>query len=101
MLVSLDREYLKRNLRDLLAKESLFIPEAIKPSIIKHPVELLRILSEFGETGTRLGEFIRASKKEGKSKEGLLKAGIAAREVTIDFARIGAKTQAVNMITAF
>ena len=109
MLVSLDREYLQKNIRDLIATSS-----AKLENVIKHPLENARILAEIGEEVTRLGEyrlvlgggkrwFLMAERvpKNLPLKSKMLKAGIAAREVTLDFARSGAKTRAVNSITAF
>jgi hypothetical protein len=95
MLVSLDRVNLQKNLGDLVAKN---------PGIrgtIKSPIEALRILSEHMETGTRLGEFAKAAKAEGVTKEGILKSAFSAREVTLDFARIGSSMKAMNQVVAF
>ncbi|MBE0425779.1 MAG: hypothetical protein IBX72_03925 [Nitrospirae bacterium] len=100
MLVSMDREYLRKNLDAVIRGKGPFSPETYK-NIIKNPMEALRILSEFGEKGTRVGEFLRGVRKEGLTKEGLQKAAFASREVTLDFARIGAKTKAVNSLIAF
>src|SRR4030067_412379 len=69
--------------------------------IIKNPIEALRIVSELGEAATRIGEFTRGIKKEGATKEGMQEAAYSSREVTLDFAKIGSKTKAVNAIIAF
>lgn len=95
MLVSMDRDYLQKNLKQVLKKH----PRV--ESAVKNPIEALRILSELTESGTRLGEFGKGLKKEGRTKEGMQAAAFASREVTLDFARMGAKTKAVNMIVAF
>jgi hypothetical protein len=94
MLVSMDRDYLQDNLGELLQK----YPVA---NLAKNPINALRILSELGEEGTRLGEFGAARRKLGESKEAIQEAGFSSREVTLDFNRIGAKTKAVNAIIAF
>lgn len=94
MLVSMDRDYLQDKLGDLLQKYPVM-------NRIKNPIECLRILSEIGEEGTRIGEFRKGIKKEGATKEGIQAAALAAREVTLDFNRKGATGKAVNMITAF
>lgn len=94
MLVSMDRKYLQKNLGQLLQKTPV-------RNIIKNPIEALRILSETMEAGTRLGEFKKGIKKEGVTKTGILEAAFASREVTLDFARVGAKTRAVNTLIAF
>lgn len=92
MLVSLDRAYLQDKLGDVLQKYPV-------RNVIRHPMEMLRLLSELGEAGTRIGEFRKAHK--GIGKEPAQEAGFAARDVTLDFAMMGAKTKAMNMITAF
>jgi len=94
MLVSMDRKYLQKNLGQVLQKTPV-------RNIIKNPIEALRILSEIMEAGTRLGEFKKGIKKEGVTKTGMLEAAYASREVTLDFARVGAKTRAVNILIAF
>jgi len=94
MLVSMDRKYLQKNLGQVLQKTPV-------RNIIKNPIEALRILSETMEAATRLGEFKKGIKKEGITKTGMLEAGYASREVTLDFARVGAKTRAVNVLIAF
>ncbi|HPD58085.1 MAG TPA: hypothetical protein PKW17_12645 [Smithellaceae bacterium] len=94
MLVSMDRDYLQHNLGELLTKYPVI-------NYVKHPIEALRILSEIGEQGTRLGEFKKGVKKEGVTKEGIQKAALAAREITLDFNRKGTIGKSVNMITAF
>lgn len=90
MLVSMDRRYLQKNLQELISKSKL-------PNIVRHPIESLRILSELGESATRLGEFSKGLKKGATP----LQAGFASREVTLDFARVGSKTQALNRTIAF
>jgi hypothetical protein len=68
---------------------------------IKNPIELLRIASELGEEGTRIGEFKKGIKAEGKTKEGIQAAAFAAREITLDFSKVGTIGKSVNIITAF
>ncbi len=94
MLVSMDRDYLQNSLGDLLQKYPV-------RNLVRNPVEALRVLSELGEAGTRIGEFAKGMAKEGRGKEAVLSAAFASREVTLDFSRIGAKTKAVNQIIAF
>ena len=88
-LVSLDRTHMQQNLKDLLSSPLGYA--------MRHPIDALRVFSEFGESGTRLGEFERA-RKAGADPE---TAALASREVSIDFARRGSKTQAINLIIAF
>ncbi len=93
-LVSMDRKYLSKSLEQALAGRKV-------KNLIKNPLASLQMLSELTEEATRIGEFRKALRKEGEDLEGLLKAGIAARDVTLDFSRIGAKTRGFNAIIAF
>lgn len=94
MMVSLDRDYLQDNLGELLQQYPI-------RNVVKNPLNALRMLSELGEMGTRLGEFKRGVRAEGLGKEGLQEAAFSAREATLDFARMGAKTKAANALIAF
>jgi len=89
MLVSLDRTYLQKGIGDLTKSPIR--------NLIKNPIEALRLLSMLGEAGTRMGEFKKGIKKGVTPTE----AAFASREVILDFARIGAKTRAVNQLIAF
>lgn len=96
-LTSLDRAYLQEDIRKLVAdrwKDKAF-------SYIKHPLEILRKLSEFSEEATRLGEFARAVKKEGMTREGIQKAALASRDITLDFGRAGTMGRPANQLIAF
>jgi hypothetical protein len=94
MLVSLDRKYLQERLGEVIQGYPVW-------KLVKNPVEALRVISELGEAGTRLGEFTKGVKKEGQTKAGIQEAAMASREVTLDFARAGAQGRAVNAIIAF
>lgn len=92
-LVGIDRDYINQNVLKLEKPGAL---NRVK-NVVRSPLEFLRMLSEFTENATRLGEFIRAT---GKGKDPFT-AGYASREVTLDFARMGAQTRAINMIIPF
>lgn len=92
--VSIDRDYINQKIFKL-NKETGFIDATM--NVVRSPLEMLRVATEVMENSTRLGEFKRAQKK-GKDP---FAAAMDAREVTLDFARVGAKTRAMNMITAF
>lgn len=94
MFVSLDRLSKQKTLYEIVKSDSV-TRKAL--NIVTHPIEALRQLSAFGEKGTRLGEFRLAIKKGVPDIE----AAFASREVTLDFARIGQNTRAVNQIVAF
>lgn len=99
MLVSLDREYLRKGLDALLKRKGVFLPNI--RNVVKNPIEMLRMISEFTETGTRMGEFINVYNKEGKTPEAILSAGFASREITVDFAKLGSKSKVLNALIAF
>lgn len=96
-LVSLDRNYLQKNVRQL-AHQTNFMDAA--RNVVKSPIEMLRIISDTAERATRIREFERVT-KGARHREAIESGGFASREVTLDFGRIGAKAQAMNMITAF
>lgn len=90
MMVSMDRKYLQKSFEEIVRGKKF-------TDYIKNPLEALQVLSTLGEVGTRLGAARRAVSKKANPVE----AAYESREVTLDFARIGAKTKAVNMIIAF
>lgn len=95
-MVSMDRTTLERNLSDL--------NKTGYKSRIWNKLNLLedaRILSELSEQSTRLGEFAKALEGKPFTRENLEKAGLASREVTLDFARAGSIGRALNTYTAF
>lgn len=103
-MVSLDRDYLHGQMRDLLKKKSVL-------SMCANPIEALRAFSEATEMATRLAEFDLAKKGYtgvrnrlfGKERKPLsnMEAGIEARDVTLDFGRHGKSTQSLNQTIAF
>lgn len=103
-MVSLDRDYLHGQMRDLLKNKSVL-------SMCANPIEALRALSEATEMATRLAEFDLAkngytgigNRLFGKDRKPLsnLEAGIEARDVTLDFGRHGNSTQRMNQTIAF
>lgn len=92
-LVSLDRKYINDNLMRL---QDPTVMGRVK-NVIHSPVEALRKMSELMENATRMGEFLQA-RRAGKS---IFNSAYDMREVTLDFARMGAKARAMNAITAF
>ena len=93
-MVALDRRYLQESLQKLNAETGLMT----RAWNVVNPINGLRMVSELAENATRLGEF---KKLTGASKAEIQSAAMASREVTLDFARIGASMRAYNMITAF
>lgn len=104
-MVSLDRDYLGGQLRDIMKRESKFT------KLIKNPIEALRAMSEATEMATRLAEYDNARKGYtgvgnrlfGKDRKPLTarEAALESRDITLDFSRRGTHTKRLNQITAF
>lgn len=104
-MVSLDRDYLGGQLRDIMKRESKFT------KLIKNPIEALRAMSEATEMATRLAEYDNARKGYtgvvnrlfGKERKPLSarEAALESRDITLDFSRRGTHTKRLNQITAF
>ena len=90
-LAELDRDSQQRNLRKLVEGGGL-------KNVLKDPLDILRALSQLSEQGTRMGEYMRARKALGDTKAAKVYSGLAAREVTTDFSRHGAKTLALIVL---
>tara|TARA_Y100000031_G_C8249839_1_gene399942 strand:- start:39 stop:4328 length:4290 start_codon:yes stop_codon:yes gene_type:complete len=108
-LISFDRAYFKdAQMLEYLTSRTLH--NAIKP---KNWLESLRIISEIVETGSRLGDFKMTLKrlekenvklpdnKKMSEREILELAGFEARDLTVDFRKMGTSMQGMNMINAF
>tara|TARA_A100001391_G_scaffold20006_2_gene10996 strand:- start:2082 stop:6227 length:4146 start_codon:yes stop_codon:yes gene_type:complete len=101
-LVSFDRKYI----REGFMKEELTSRKLVNSINPKNTLENLRILAEFAESAARISEFRMQQKrltKEGKKsqREILEESGLSARDITLDFQKIGLSMQAVNSVTAF
>jgi hypothetical protein len=94
-MVAMDRAYLQESLTKLAGETGLM---SRSWNVVTSPYRGLRMISELAENATRLGEF---KKLTGEGKADIQTAAFASREVTLDFARIGASMRAYNMITAF
>jgi hypothetical protein len=64
-------------------------------------LEVLEAISRAVEHGTRVGEFQKALKREGVTEEGLARAALAARDVTVDFHRGGTWSREIGQWRAF
>lgn len=104
-MVSLDRDYLGGQLRDIMSRESKVT------KLIKNPIELLRAMSEATEMATRLAEYDNARKGYtglsnrlfGKDRKPLTarEAALESRDITLDFSRRGSHTKTANRVVAF
>ena len=88
-LVSMDRAGMQKNLDDMFQSPTKWV--------FAHPVDALRIFGEMSEAATRLGEFKKAKAKGKSARE----AALDAREVTLDFARMGTSIKGINSVVAF
>lgn len=70
----------------------------INPAAWLHGMESV---SELFGNSTRMGEFIKAINEEGVNEEGLMRAGLASRDVGIDYARGGDWARKVGQYAAF
>lgn len=94
---TIDRQYIQSKIFEL-DKEVGVLGKTW--NVLKSPLEYASAMSELIENSTRIGEFKRVNKGE-VGADAIFKGSFAAREVTLDFQRIGAKMQAMNLITAF
>ena len=104
-MVSLDRDYLGGQIREVMKRESKYT------KYIKNPIELLRAMSEATEMATRLAEFDNARKGYtgvgnrlfGKDRNPLSarEAALESRDITLDFSRRGTHTKKANQVIAF
>ena len=96
--VAFDRKYFSNNIAKELTSRPVY-------NLVKNPLEMLRIATEFFENATRLGEFQKAYNngiKKGLShKQAVERGGFESRNITIDFQKMGAKVGAWNAISAF
>jgi hypothetical protein len=106
-VVSMDREYLQKGVRDITEHRLKRVAGALL-----HPKDGARLLldlaqgfSELTEKPTRFAEYRLAKKAEAAKgvtgRELEARAGYAAREVSVDFARHGAKMGAARALVAF
>lgn len=96
-LVSLDRNYLQTDLRRIFGIQESGTLAWLRRNVL----ERMQSISEAFEEATRIGEFERGLKKEGRNERSILKAALAARDVTLDFGRVGTYGKQVNKIVAF
>ena len=102
-LVSFDRQYI----REGFMKEELTSRKVVNQINPKNYLEHLRVVSELAESAARISEFkmtqkrLRKTRPELTERQILEQSGFSAREVTLDFQKIGLQMQGVNAITAF
>jgi hypothetical protein len=96
--VAFDKNYFSNNLSKELTSRPVY-------NLVKDPLQMLRIATEFFENSTRLGEFKKAYdnaiKKGLNHKQAVERAGFESRDITLDFQKMGAKVGAWNAVSAF
>jgi hypothetical protein len=108
-MVSLDRDYLAQNIREIMAK-----PAYMKAASVVNPktyIDILRAFSEATEIATRLGEYENARKgysgvlnrlfSDKRDQVSIQEAALGARDVTLDFSRSGSWGKEANKYIAF
>lgn len=100
MMISMDRTYLQKNVKDFLIGGKV-------RNQISNPLEMLRITAELFESTSRIGNYKLSHKHLSRRNEQfsdrdiIERSGFESRDLTIDFAKIGTKIQMVNQISAF
>lgn len=99
MVVSMDRNYFQRDIQKYLTAGKV-------RNIVTQPIETLRVLSEVFEGTTRIGVQKLAAKEMRRDtslteREVIDRMGFEGRDVSIDFAKMGSKIHAVNMLSSF
>lgn len=96
--VAFDKNYYIKNISKELTSRPVY-------NLVKDPLQALRIMTEFFENATRLGEFQKAynnaTKKGFSHKQAVERGGFESRNISLDFQRMGAKMAAVNSVVAF
>jgi len=100
MMISMDRTYLQKNVKDFLIGGKV-------RNQISNPLEMLRITAELFESTSRIGNYKLSHKHLSRRNEQfsdrdiIERSGFESRDLTIDFAKIGTKVQMINQISAF
>ncbi|KKN09537.1 hypothetical protein LCGC14_1045640 [marine sediment metagenome] len=104
-LVSMDRNYLSKGLKELMRSD-----RGISNLYKQSPLKNLQKISELFEEATRVGAFAKALRKEtplgmalGTDKRAMMLAALEGRDMTLDFQAFGSNPmmKAYNSITAF
>lgn len=97
-LIAMDRDYAGHDFLKL-GHPNMSLAGRAK-NIVTKPLQLMRAASETLDNATRVGEYMRATKGS-TDPAAMMKGGLASRDVTQDFQRIGAKMRGINSVTAF
>lgn len=97
-MVGMDRASLQKNLKALTNTGVMDNTW----NVIRHPIEMARVLGELSEGGTRVGAYMKDRRKLGDSMAARAEATLKSRDL-LDFARKGGDPgiQWISQITAF
>ena len=99
--IGMDRNSLRRTVGDLLSNDK----KSKAMNIVKHPVEVMRDILAFSESGPRRAEFEGAfknlEKQYGNKADAFIGATVAAKDVTTDFTRAGHYAKYANALIPF
>lgn len=98
-MLAIDRRALGKTLREKMRRPQSadLLTAKFYWNVALGPVRFLQDISLFAENAMRVGAFKRAE-RAGLSRE---VAGLRSRDVTLDFARMGAQVRSYNLITAW
>src|SRR5690606_23340070 len=97
-MVSLNRDYLEQDLRQMIGEMSA---KERAVQFIRSPLTALEFISSVLEESTRLAQFRAGLRTEGETPEGVRRAAYASREISVDFQRAGTYGRQANQIKAF
>ena len=97
-MVGMDRASLQKNLETLTGTGVT----STLTNVVKHPIEMLRVMGEWSEGGTRVGAYMKDRRKLGDSMAARAEAAFKSRDL-MDFARRGGDpgVQQFSQMTAF
>lgn len=102
-LISMDLPAIRKGVEEAIGREASLGTKVA--NVIKYPYQGLQAMSDFLETGTRLGAFKRrfAELTQGgmSPAQATREAALHARNVTVDFSVHGSRTSSVRMMAAF
>jgi hypothetical protein len=104
--VSMDRDYIGRSLEEMLGGKAAMHQKIGEIFLRPHriPVHIFHGLekwSEFFENINRYAEMKKVAGKIGWDPDAAMEVGLSGRDVTIDFARVGSRTEALRRVEAF
>lgn len=97
-LVSIDRDYLEKDLRKLIGQQTALQKAG---QVIRSPLTFLEAVSAATEESTRLAQFRSGIEAGDGSPDDIRWAAYASREIAVDFQRAGHLGRQANQVKAF